>query len=111
MPWAFLALFGAFSVTLLGQEIMPQNNQGGAPREDSDTLPTLSIEAIAITEAFTESNRLIIESGKKNYSEETIRLYMEEVDTLFAVIDHFLGDSTVIARNGVSLRELDVWIR
>ncbi len=101
-----LALSCAFA--LWGQDSIPAVDQEKMPAPESDTLQKISFEPTEISEAFQASNSLLLESGKKHFSEETIAGYMEEVDTLFSAIRHFMGDPAVISLNGVSLRELDL---
>ena len=102
-----IALFISFSFTLLGQGILPQEEQEETPQEQTDTIQKHSFETTEITKAFNESNSLITESGKKHFSEEVISGFMEEVDTLFSTISQFMGDTIVIAVKGVSIRELE----
>ena len=105
--WIFSAVISA-SFTLTGQGILPQGNTEETPQEVTDTARIKLLLVTQITEAFTASNSLITEAGKRHYSEKAIALYEEQVDTLFSSINHFMDDSTVIAKNGISVRELDV---
>ncbi len=102
-----IALFISFSFTLLGQGILPQEEQEETPQEQTDTIQKPSFESTEITKAFNESNSLITESGMKHFSEVVISGFMGEVDTLFSTISQFMGDTIVIAVKGVSIRELE----
>lgn len=106
----FLFIVFTFSSSgfLLGQTSDTINNQVPGPSPQDDSLTEARLEPTAITDAFVLSNSLLLDAGKKHFDEEAIGRYREEVDTLFSSIDHFLGDSSIIAKNGVSLRELDV---
>ncbi len=104
----FLTLIISSAITLWGQEITPSVDQEEITKVEPDSLQALPVEATKITEAFTKSNTLILESAQKQSTKEVISEYMEEVNSLFSLIAKFLADSSVVARNGVSLRELDV---
>jgi potassium efflux system protein len=77
-------------------------------RPETDTIRGIPLEVTRITEAFTESNSLIIESGKKHFTKVAINRYRKEVDTLFSTIHYLMADTVAIVKSGVSLRELDV---
>ncbi len=97
-----------FLLTLQGQEVPLTVDQKAIPISEPDSIQKVPLEVTKITEAFTKSNTLIIESGTKHITKEAIDLYMKEVDTLFSTISHFMADTAAIIKNGVSLRELDV---
>ncbi len=100
------AVQGIFSL-LSGQEILPFSEAEDTLTSVSDTIQVVSVEPTQITEAFQESNSLILESGKKHISRDELARYGNEVDTLFSAIQRFMGEPTVISISGASLRELD----
>lgn len=108
-PRQFLSgiLLLSISIALFGQEFLPQEKQEEMPPELADSVQIQSYDAVAITQAFNKSNKLITESEAKHFSEQVIERYMGEVDTLFSIIDQFLQDSLVVTSAGVSLRKLD----
>lgn len=63
--------------------------------------------AARITEAFTSSVNLIIQSGKKHITSEDLSRYTGEVDTLLREIDAFLGDPNISSLEGMGERDLD----
>ena len=104
----FLALLFGAAFTLRSQDIVLADSQEETAKPASDTIQGLTVEATKITEAFAESNSLMIEAGKRHFSREVISEYTDEVNVLFSEIRLFMRDTMVIEKNGVSLRELDV---
>ena len=79
----FLTLIISSAITLWGQEITPSVDQEEIAKVEPDSLQALPLEATKITEAFTKSNTLILESAQKQSTKEVISEYMEEVNSLF----------------------------
>lgn len=104
----FAVIFFSTASALRGQEILPIQNQVEESEIDPDTLQILYVEATEITAGFKESNSLLIEAGKRHFTRETISQYTEEVNALFSDIRHFMRDTIVVGKNGISFRELDV---
>ncbi len=102
------ALMQGMITSLTGQEILPALEVEDSVVNVPDTIQKLILEPTQITEAFQESNSLLLESGRKHLSEEDLTRYNKEVDTLFSAIQHFMGDPSVISVRGASLRELDL---
>lgn len=93
---------------LWAQGILPQTaTQEVVEQAGSDSVQILAFATTEIPNAFGRSNALISESGQQHFTEKIIASYQEEVDTLFFVIRHFLGDSTFLTLEGISSRELD----
>lgn len=100
------ALLLLFSVVGSGQGLLPQSTQETVVAAQ-DSARIVAFSATEITEAFSHSNALISESGKRHLSGELQEAYRKEVDTAFSVIDHFLGDSTLVNLEGINVRELN----
>lgn len=93
--------------SLWGQGGIPMATQQEGARTEPDSVVILPFSATGLTEAFSSANTLISESLSRQYSEKDIELHREEVDTLFSVINGFLGDSVIVKMEGVSIREMN----
>lgn len=108
-----LLLTVLFSITcilpdrLSGQGIIPTASQDEVTQSGSDTVVLEPFSTIGINKEFSATNRLITESGKKHLTQDATAEFTNDVDTLNAEIDEFMLDSSVIAIEDLSSRELD----
>ncbi len=103
-----LSLLFNSAFALWGQETIPAESQNEQEASESDTIEVINVEATQISEAFTESNSLMLEAGQKHFTPEAISSYTDEVNLLFSDIRLFMRDTMVIEKNGISYRELDL---
>ena len=103
-----IAIIIPFNLT--GQGVIPQTTQEERVQAQADSVVLRPFPATGITEAFRASNNLISQSGKMQLSKEFITGFTSAVDTLFSEISGFLGDSTIIKLEGISVRHLDLII-
>ena len=63
-PRQFLSGFLLLSISIahFGQEVLPQEKQEEIPPELADSVQIQSYDAVAITQAFNKSNKLVTES-------------------------------------------------
>jgi len=95
-------------LNIFGQDIFPQNTQDETPPAQTDSVVVQAFPITEITQAFTETNKLLSDALSRLLTEEYMTAYAEEEATLFSGIDEFLVDSSTIYMDSVSSRELDV---
>jgi len=93
--------------TSIAQEDIPQNMQEEVSRVDEDSVALQPFSVIGITREIGNSNRMIIESGKKCLTEERKVTITKAVDSLSLQIQGFLTNSSEDALDEESSRELD----
>ena len=86
---------------LFAPGLLAQTNQDRVIQSETDSIPVQPFQAIEIPEAFNSSFSLINESAKKRLNEDLIESLKDQIDTLFSVIDLFLGDTIVQTLEGV----------
>lgn len=72
----------------------------------ADSLELDPFETTNITEAFSQSGSLIIDAGRKHFSEEDILAYSSEVDSLQQAINQIRADSILANLNEIDDKEL-----
>ncbi len=92
---------------LSGQEIFPQSTQDQTALVEADSVALQPFPTIGITDAFVASNRLINAAENKQLTEEDSSSFTSQVDTLLSKTNVFLGDSTTVTLEDMSIRELD----
>ena len=96
-----------FPHSVSGQNILSTGKQETQERPDTVIVQIQPIPVTDITFASTEAFNLVIESGKEHLTEEEIKNFTEQSDTIFSVIDIFLNDSSLQSFEGFSSRELE----
>ncbi|MCK4749953.1 MAG: hypothetical protein KAT15_23010, partial [Bacteroidales bacterium] len=89
------ALLFVSSTASLGQGVIAKSTQEGTTQSTSDSIQIQPFEPTKITEAFSQSNSLISESGQSRLSKDAVAGYTSEIDTLFSTVQGFLSDSTI----------------
>jgi small-conductance mechanosensitive channel len=95
------------SSNIIGQNILTQNTQETPAQVQTDSVVLTPFPVTGITEAFGATGNLITESGKHHLTGKFIETFSAEVDTLFKEVSGFLGDSTTILLEGISVRVMD----
>lgn len=102
-----LLVISVFFFHVQDQATLAQTPQEQPVQAQTDSLALQPYAAAGITEAFSFTSTLISEGRKQNLSNEVIDNYTIQLDTLFYEINGFLGDSSIITLDGISVRELD----
>ena len=85
-----------------------QQDQGSEPAVNSDSLALQPFESTMITEAFSLSGNLILEAGRKHFSDADLIAYAAEVDSLQGDILQLEGDSILANLNEIDVKELNL---
>ncbi|MCK4749265.1 MAG: mechanosensitive ion channel, partial [Bacteroidales bacterium] len=93
--------------SLSGQGVLSRENQLTQEQTEADTVQILPIPSTRISEAFNESFSLINELNSDRITEDALKEYNIQIDTLVSVVDYFLGDSSLRSLEGTNVRELD----
>jgi len=89
------------------QNILPQPAQETPVQPQADSVVLTAFPATGITEAFSATGNLINESSKHHLSGRFVENFSREVDTLFNEVNGFLGDSSTVNLEGISVRVMD----
>jgi len=90
-----------------GPDIAAQDEKGETSQLSADSLVIVPIPATRISAEYNESAELVSRSGKIRLTETEIEELEEQIDTVFALVDHFLKDSILQKLDGANIRELD----
>lgn len=90
-----------------GLILSAQESQTEAAQQQADTVVIHPIPATEISVEYDESSELIEKSGKLHLKESDIAELEEQIDTIYSVVDAFLGDSILNSLQGANVRELD----
>jgi len=82
--------------------------QDPEPALNSDSLALQPFESTKITEAFSLSGSLILEAGRKHFSDADLFAYAAEVDSLQRAILQLEGDSILANLNEIDVKELNL---
>ena len=77
---------------------------------DADSLALQPFETTNITEAFSLSGNLILDAGRKNFTDEDLTVYASEVDSLQQAIIQLGGDSILANLAEIDVKELNLTI-
>ncbi len=104
---ALFLIVSLISFQVRGQAVLSQDTEEQLTQTETDSVVLQPFPSTGITQAFSATNSLIIESGRQHLSEETLQKHTAEIDSLFSEINGFLGDSSIVSLEGISVRELD----
>ena len=79
-----------------GQGILTQDAQEELESTEADSLARLPFPIVGITRELGASERLLVESEALDLSEETLQAFKADVDSLFAQIELFRSDTSLL---------------
>lgn len=103
----FLTSLLFLSPTVSGQGIVHLDAQVEMKQAEADSLAQIPFPIVGITRELGATERLIAESEEMKLGQDILDQYAADVDTIFARVDLFLGDTTIYSLNDISSRELD----
>lgn len=96
-----------FTASIQGQNILPQNSQETPALVQGDSIVLTPFPFTGITEEFSATSNLLLESGKHHLTGKLVETFTKEVDSVFNEVNAFLGDSSTTRMEGRSIRVLD----
>lgn len=92
---------------LSGQQLVAQAQASETTKENNDSTVVSPIPAIEISSEYDKSVNLISNIARLRITDDQAKELEERIDTIYAHVDKFLGDSILQSLNEANIRELD----